>query len=153
MRVYDKKTLLKEKTDYTISYKNNTKAGETTITVTGKGTYSGKDTPTCKILPVDISSDDVYAMDFYVKISQKSQKPIPELYYLGMKLKNKKDFTVEYSNASGVYLQAGEYSVTITGTGNYTGTRALELNAVEKIVKKTPVNISKAKVTGFHGWL
>ena len=129
------------------------KDGETTITVTGKGNYSGKDTPTFKILPVDISSDDVYAMDFYVKISQKSQKPIPELYYLGMKLKNKKDFTVEYSNASGVYLQAGEYSVTITGTGNYTGTRVLELNAVEKIVKKTPVNISKAKVTGFHGWL
>lgn len=124
------------------------KDGETTITVTGKGNYSGKDTPTFKILPVDISSDDVYAMDFYVKISQKSQKPIPELYYLGMKLKNKKDFTVEYSNASGGYLQAGEYSVTIPGTGNYTGTRVLELNAVEKIVKKTPVNISKAKVTG-----
>lgn len=150
VRVYDHKKLLKEKTDYTISYKNNTKAGEATITVTGKGNYSGKDTATFKILPVDISGDDVYAMDFYVKFSKKAQKPVPALYYLGMKLKNKKDFTVEYSNASGVYLQAGEYSVTITGTGNYTGTRVLELNAVEKIVKKTPVNISKAKVTGFQ---
>ena len=51
---------------------------------------------------------------------------------------------------SGVYSQAGEYSVTVTGTGNYTGTRVLELNAVEKIVKKTPVNISKATVSGFE---
>lgn len=150
VRVYDKNTLLKEKTDYTISYKNNTKVGEATITVTGKGNYSGKDTATFKILPVDISGDDVYAMDFYVKISKKAQKPVPGLYYLGMKLKNKKDFTVEYSNASGVYSQAGEYSVTVTGIGNYTGTRVLKLNAVDKIVKKTPVNISKATVSGFE---
>ncbi|MBR4514455.1 MAG: hypothetical protein IKO61_06170, partial [Lachnospiraceae bacterium] len=37
----DGKTL-KKGTDYTVSYKNNTKVGTATVTITGKGDYSGK---------------------------------------------------------------------------------------------------------------
>ncbi|MBR4513489.1 MAG: hypothetical protein IKO61_01180, partial [Lachnospiraceae bacterium] len=33
---------LKKGTDYTVSYKNNTKVGTATVTITGKGDYSGK---------------------------------------------------------------------------------------------------------------
>ena len=149
VKVYDKTTLLTEKTDYTISYKNNTKAGKATITVTGRGNYSGKETITFDILPADIGSEEVYAMDFYVKIGKKAQKPIPELYYMGTKLKNNKDFTISYANTSNVYAQTGEYSVTITGKGNYKGTRVLKLMAVEKIVKPKPVSIAKAALNGF----
>ena len=49
VRVYDYKTLLREKVDYTVAYKNNTKADKAsvaktapTVTVTGKGNYTGK---------------------------------------------------------------------------------------------------------------
>lgn len=149
IKVYDKTTLLAEKTDYTISYKNNTKVGKATITVTGKGSYSGKETMDFDILPVNIGSEEVHAMDFYVKIGPKAQKPIPELYYMGTKLKNNKDFTISYANTSNVYAQTGEYSVTITGKGNYKGTRVLKLMAVEKIVKPKPVSIAKAALNGF----
>lgn len=38
-------------TDYTVSYKNNTKIGTATITVTGKGNYTGKKTLTFQIAP------------------------------------------------------------------------------------------------------
>ncbi|MBR5336680.1 MAG: hypothetical protein IK152_01720, partial [Lachnospiraceae bacterium] len=40
---------LKKKTDYTVSYKNNKKAGTATITITGKGEIKGKKTVTFKI--------------------------------------------------------------------------------------------------------
>ena len=36
-----KSKVLKNKTDYTLSYKNNVKAGTATVTITGKGSYTG----------------------------------------------------------------------------------------------------------------
>ncbi len=38
-------------TDYTVSYKNNTKIGTATVTITGKGDYTGTKTLTFKIVP------------------------------------------------------------------------------------------------------
>jgi len=149
IKVYNKDTLLSEKTDYTISYKNNKKAGKATIIVTGRGNYSGKETVNFDIHPADIGSQEVYATEFYVKIAKNAQKPIPELYYMGTKLKNNKDFSISYTNVSNIYSQIGEYSATVTGKGNYTGSRTLKLTAVEKIVKPKPVSIAKAVLNGF----
>lgn len=42
---------LKANTDYTMSYKANKNVGKATITVTGKGSYTGKVTKTFKIVP------------------------------------------------------------------------------------------------------
>ena len=42
-------TTLKANTDYTVSYKNNTHAGTATVTITGKGNYTGTKTATFKI--------------------------------------------------------------------------------------------------------
>ncbi|MBR1752033.1 MAG: leucine-rich repeat domain-containing protein [Ruminococcus sp.] len=42
---------LKKSTDYTVSYKNNTKVGTATVTVKGKGSYTGTVTKTFKINP------------------------------------------------------------------------------------------------------
>lgn len=38
-------------TDYTVSYKNNTKMGTATVTITGKGSYTGTKTLTFRIVP------------------------------------------------------------------------------------------------------
>lgn len=93
----------------------------------------------------------MYAESFYVKTNaKKAQKPVPELYYMGTKLKNNKDFTITYSNTSGIYAQEGEYSVTITGVNNYAGTKTLTLTAVSQIPKKKPVSITKATLSGFE---
>jgi len=154
--VYDSNVRLKAGRDYAISYKNNVNASQAagakapTIVITGKGNYSGKETATFNILPADLSGDDFSAEEFYVKTSKKAQNPIPQIYYMGTKLKHKKDFTIKYSNTSGIYAQAGEYSVTVTGTGNYTGTRTLTLTAVAKIPKKPAVSIAKASLSGFE---
>lgn len=42
-------------TDYTVSYKNNTKIGTATVTVTGKGDYTGTKTLTFKIVPKKVT--------------------------------------------------------------------------------------------------
>ncbi len=148
--VWDNATPLTEKIDYTIAYKNNKNVGEATITVSGKGNYSGKETFSFSITPANIETD-VYADSFYVKTNaKKAQKPVPELYYMGTKLKNNKDFTITYSNTSGIYAQEGEYSVTIAGVNNYAGTKTLTLTAVSQIPKKKPVSITKATLAGFE---
>ena len=46
---FDGKTLV-EGTDYTLSYKNNVKAGTATVTITGKGGYTGTTSATFKIV-------------------------------------------------------------------------------------------------------
>jgi uncharacterized repeat protein (TIGR02543 family) len=63
VKVYDGTTLLKEKTDYTVSYKNNTKVYTgsdpkkmPTITVKGKGNYTGTATLNFNILPQNIEN-------------------------------------------------------------------------------------------------
>lgn len=65
MRVYDSDTLLTQGIDYTVSYKNNTKAfiqqGENsqkapTVTIKGKGNYEKSATETFRIVPQSIAA-------------------------------------------------------------------------------------------------
>lgn len=52
---------LKNKTDYTVSYKNNVKVGTATVTITGKGNYVGTVTKTFKIVYAVPAKDKVYS--------------------------------------------------------------------------------------------
>lgn len=163
VRVYDYKTRLMEKTDYTIAYKNNTKAygyasndpafkanNAPTITVTGKSNYTGKETQTFRILPLDISvgadasggtdteasaqpGSDVFAADnMTIAANKKNQKPVPALMWNDKKLKVNTDYSVTYYDSTGAkkldYVkEAGNYHIELTGKGNFTGTRRVNL--------------------------
>ena len=66
VHVYDGHRRMQEKTDYTVSYKNNVKANDAsdakkapTITVKGKGNYAGSATAVFKIMPVNIAEQTV----------------------------------------------------------------------------------------------
>ncbi len=166
VRVYDGKTRLTEKKDYIIAYKNNVKANDAsvagkapTITVTGKGNYTGRDTKTFQILPLDIGSESegnlFEADDIAIAGSSKAQKPVPELYWNGRKLKNRADYTVTYHKGtySGAETEAlpsvkepGSYYVKLTGNTNFTGVRRVQLTvlpegAVKPIAKAKAVKI------------
>lgn len=52
MTVTYNESKLIEGTDYTVSYSNNINAGTATVTITGKGSYSGEKILTFTILPV-----------------------------------------------------------------------------------------------------
>ena len=51
VKIKDGSYTLKKGTDYTLSYKDNKKIGKATVTITGKGKYSGTKTVTFKIIP------------------------------------------------------------------------------------------------------
>ncbi|MBQ6888159.1 MAG: leucine-rich repeat protein [Lachnospiraceae bacterium] len=147
--VYDGKTLLQEKKDYTISYKNNVKVNDAsiakkapTVIITGKGNYSGKETATFRIIPKEIEDSDIQVSDIIVAYNKKIQKPVPVITRDGKKLKNKTDFTVEYPDTkNGAYKETGTYKIIIKGKGGYTGERSIQLTITNNIL------ISKASVS------
>lgn len=141
VRVYDHKTRLVEKRDYTISYKNNVKANASsgknlpTITVSGKGNYTGKETQTFDILPKQLADDDVTADSLTVSYTGKVQKPVPAVTWNGRKLTKNRDYKVIYPHAQ----QAGTYTIRLEGVGNYGGERPVTLT----ITQCRPVSVMK----------
>lgn len=134
VRVYDYKKRLEEKKDYTISYKNNTNAADKdhptkapTITITGKGNYEGKLLKTFTIAPKNISEADVWADNLTVAFNGKEQKPVPVVTWNGKKLAAKKDYSFEALPQTA----AGDYKVTLTGTGNYTGKKEVNFTITD----------------------
>lgn len=177
VRVYDHKTLLKEKTDYTIAYKNNTKAyaysssdqefeakKAPTITVVGKGNYTGKETQMFKILPLnigagsDVSGNIVFAADDMAVAYKRNakQQPVPVLMWNDKKLKNKSDYTVAYFTGTGrkkldFVTDAGNYYIEMTGKGNFTGTYTINLTVTDSLKLMSKMSIGKVKNQPYTG--
>ena len=129
LRVYYRKTRLTEGKDYTLKYSSNTKAGTATVTITGKGNYTGTLTKTFTITPLDISSAAVTLNKDVFAYNGKSQKPtVSSVIVKGNKLKANTDYTVSYETASDDPKSIGSsghdviYHVAITGKGSCTGT-------------------------------
>ena len=159
IRVYDGKTRLAEKTDYTLTYKNNTNAAEKgaekapSIIVTGKGNYEGKTTITFTILPQSIETDNemIVADDLTVAFTGKAQKPVPTVLFNGKKLAVKKDFVMTCKGSpTGSYTEEGVYEVVLNGIGNYTGSRVLNYT-ITKTIPISKVKVSTIKVQHYTG--
>jgi len=135
--------------DYTVTYKNNkdvnTSANKTpTITVKGKGNYSGTESVTFDILPKPLTDHDITADNVSVAYNSKVQKALPAVYRDGKKLANKKDYVLTYPyEKADAYKNAGVYPIVIKGTKNYSGT----ITVYETISKKTMLSkVSVAKI-------
>lgn len=63
MRVYYGKKLLDSTTDYSVKYSNNTKAGTATITISGKGNYTGKLTKNFEIQKLNLGKKQGVALE------------------------------------------------------------------------------------------
>ncbi len=130
---YDEKLVLGK--DYTVSYKYNTNACDKTaekaptVTVTGKGNYSGKETVTFTILSQSLEDESIVIDDIYCASNGKEQKKVPTVVWNGKKLKKDKDYTISYPDTMpGAYTNAGTYTVLVTGKGNYSGSREISLH-------------------------
>ena len=146
--VYDSKTRLKKGQDYTITYKNNTKAGDgsasakaPTIVVKGKGNYAGTETETFTIRRVSLNNSEIVCDSITTVYTGKVQKRIPIISYGGKKLSINKDFTVSYPdlerNITEAYCAPGTYDILLTAKeGNYAGTRTVKFI----ITKNTPLS-------------
>ena len=114
------KIITLKKTDYTVAYKKNVNAGTATVTVKGKGGYTGTVSKTFTITPVKILK--VSLSNYKLPYTGKARKPIPtvttKINGQLVTLVKGTDYTVRYENNT----ETGTAVVTITGKGNYTGT-------------------------------
>lgn len=118
--ISDGNTVLREGTDYTLSYENNINAGIATVTATGMGNYDAESSisTTFLISPRHISNVSVAAIPS-VTYDGDSKTPTVTVTDGGNELTLGTHYTVSYSNNT----NAGTANVTITGIGNYTGSR------------------------------
>ena len=123
---------LKNDTDYTVSYSNNTKVGTAKVTITGKGNYTGSVSKTYSI-------KNNFKKATISGISNKSYtgKNITQsitVKYNGKTLKNGTDYTVSYSSNKNI----GTATVKVTGKGSYAGTitKTFKINPAKQEIQK-----------------
>ena len=123
---------LKNGTDYTVSYSNNTKVGTAKVTITGKGNYTGSVSKT-----YSIKNDFKKATVLGISTKSFTGKNITQsitVKYNGKTLKKGTDYTVSYSNNKSI----GTATVKITGKGSYTGTitKTFKINPAKQEIQK-----------------
>lgn len=126
----------KNGTDYTLSYKNNTKIGTATVTVKGKGKLSGTRSVTFKINAKPIKNA-VITYNNSLTYNGSTLSPAVTVKYGNATLKKNTDYTVAYSNN----VNAGTGTITITGKGIYGG-------SVKKTFTIKRLGISATAVSG-----
>ncbi len=103
---------------YDITYENNVSSGTATVTITFKGRYSGTETDTFTINPIDLSDFTATLSTTSYTYNGSAKKPNITVNDGETTLTSGTDYTVSYSNNT----NAGTATVIITGIGNYTGT-------------------------------
>ena len=123
---------LKNGTDYTVSYSNNTKVGTATVKITGKGNYTGSVSKTYSIKN-NFKKATVSGISTKAFTGKNITQSIT-VKYNGKTLKNGTDYTVSYSSNKNI----GTATVKITGKGSYTGTitKTFKINPAKQEIQK-----------------
>lgn len=104
---------LTKDTDYTVTGLTGTEPGSYPVTVTGTGNYTGEVTKSFEIAKADISSATISDIDSPVGYTGTAYEPEVTVTFNRTELALDTDYTVAYTNN----VNAGEATVTITGTG------------------------------------
>lgn len=127
--------VLTEGTDYTVSYRNNTKAGKAEIWFTGKGAYTGVLKKSYQISPCAKFEPEVL-YDTEVSYCKGGARPEVTVKMGEVTLTGGVDYKVTYKNNTKVYDASNKNSkkaqIVITGTGNYKGTVTKEFGIIRK---------------------
>jgi len=123
---------LKNGTDYTVSYSNNTKVGTAKVTITGKGNYTGSVSKTYSIKN-NFKKATVSGISTKAFTGKNITQSIT-VKYNGKTLKNGTDYAVSYSNNKNI----GTATVKITGKGSCTGTitKTFKINPAKQEIQK-----------------
>ena len=123
---------LKNGTDYTVSYSNNTKVGTAKVTITGKGNYTGSVSKTFSIKN-NFKKATVSGISTKAFTGKNITQSIT-VKYNGKTLKNGTDYTVSYSNNKKI----GTATVKIAGKGSCTGTitKTFKINPAKQEIQK-----------------
>lgn len=148
VQVYDSGVLLAEKTDYTISYKNNTNAGDAVLIVNGKGSYAAKKEFPFVIEPADIrdaSVDEITLIE-----TAKAVKLSPKVIWNGKTLKDGTDYEIDAKDLNPA--SAGDYDILVKGKGNFREEKTVTVHVLSPEVKSvTRLKVSAKAITYKEG--
>ena len=133
--------------DYKISYRNNINAGTAEMIITGKGAYKGTIIKEYEIAPAKITSASMSKPS--MAYTGSAVKPTSSVVVKGKKngeltaLIRNTDYKLSYSNNTKV----GTATVTVTGRGNYTGTKKVTFKIVPTKREFKSVEAGKKSIT------
>ena len=133
-------------TDFTVSYSSNVNAGTATVTITGKGNYSGSIRKQFTITPADFSGFSAELSADTVTYTGSAQKPGATVKSGDKVLVSGTDFTVSYSNNT----NTGTAKATIKGKGNYSGTITKEFTITPADISQLTASLS-ADIFRYNG--
>ncbi len=131
--VYDNNKPLVLGTDYTLSYKNNTKVGTAQVIIKGKGNYTKTMTIEFEIIPKSLNDENILITCADKVYNGKKQVSAPTVKWDKKTLKSGTDYIVTYSDDQ---ISPGEVIVTIEGKGNYSGTAQTSYRITGKDISK-----------------
>lgn len=154
--------------DYTVKYENNLKAGTATVIVTGAGNFSGETTATFEIAPKKIDDASIYFSPIeenYPFKDGESVEPdqiqVKDTLLNNYLLLNGIDYQIDYlseydelerQQGANLHSYAGQVTMTITGLGDYTGTKEFTYYIGEDISKLYAMVDGQRKVsTTYNG--
>lgn len=145
VKVYFNNSLLKEGTDYTLSYNNNINVGTGSVIINGIGNYVGTIEKEFKIEGINISKDNMIEVSFDTKSLIYDGIPVCPTVYVkygidkSTLLEEGVDYIIEYKNNDKI----GKGKAIITGIGKYTGTFKKSF----KIIPKQVTDLAVTSVT------
>ena len=123
-------------TDYTVAYSDNVNAGQATITVTGIGKYTGTKEEFFDINARSIENAEITGVeDKYSATGLAIEPTVTVTDDLGNVLVITNDYTVAYVDNTAV----GTATITVTGLGNYTGTKIITFEIVNSVFYTTGI--------------
>ncbi len=125
--------------DYTAEYSANTNVGTATVTVTGKNSYTGSKILTFKILPANISDAAVTLGNSLTYNGTTQTQTVKSVNVNGITLTEGVDYTVSGNTG----MNAGTYTLKITGKDNTVGEITKEWKIARLPVTVTAENLSK----------
>ena len=142
VEVYDGTVLLAEKTDYTISYRNNTRAADKdaarapAIIITGQGKDTARKEVTFTIARASIEEAQVQEITLVQTRKPSKLRVSPKVTWNGTALKSS-DYTIDFRGWN--QIDTGDFPIALVGKGNFTGSIPVIVHALPYGTELTPV--------------
>lgn len=135
-------TTLVQDTDYTVTYPDSKNVGSYTVTVTGKGNYTGTATAEYEIIQADISDCEISLSEDEYTYDGTEKTPTATVTNGSVTLEEGIDYTVAYKNN----VDVGTGAVVINGQNNYQGTIQKEF-AIRTSISDYTITLSDDEYT------
>ena len=135
---------LDPRSDYTLTYDNNIELGEATVTIEGIGNYTGTVVKKFNIIKVPVERMEMEYQKVWQYTGNAIEPPVKISYEdtAGNKISlDNSEFTITYKNTIDCGVETG--LITITGNGNYEGTKKCFYTIEQRALTDAAVTMDK----------